>query len=273
MMQIPIEDFAADVISKAMRGLGLSANQLAEKSHLSEAAIERLTDETAPFDADAARAVAPVLGLGADALVSLGQMAWTPQEIHLDGIAQVNTTFDDMTVNAYLLWDPASGKAAAFDSGANASPLLQIIEDNGLSLQAVFLTHTHADHVADLEPLLALADGPLWCSSHEPWDGAELFDPGRTFELGALRIQTRLTRGHSPGATTYVVSGLARPLAIVGDALFSCSMGGPKISYEDCLETNRLAIFTLPDDTVLCPGHGPMTTVAEERRQNPFFSA
>ena len=70
---------------------------------------------------------------------------------------------------------------------------------------------------------------------------------------------------------TYVIDGLDRPVAIVGDAIFAGSMGGGMISYEDALRTNREKIMTLPDDTVLCSGHGPLTTVGEEKKNNPFF--
>ena len=65
--------------------------------------------------------------------------------------------------------------------------------------------------------------------------------------------------------------GLGQPVAIVGDALFAQSMGGGMISYQDALATNRAEIFTLSDETVVCPGHGPMTTVGEEKAHNPFF--
>jgi len=68
-----------------------------------------------------------------------------------------------------------------------------------------------------------------------------------------------------------VIDGLDRPIAIVGDAIFAGSMGGGMVSYQDALQTNREKIMTLADDTVLCPGHGPMTTVGEEKKNNPFF--
>ena len=68
-----------------------------------------------------------------------------------------------------------------------------------------------------------------------------------------------------------LIDGLERPIAIVGDAIFAGSMGGGMISYEDALRTNREKIMTLPDDTVLCPGHGPLTTVGREKKNNPFF--
>ena len=86
-------------------------------------------------------------------------------------------------------------------------------------------------------------------------------------------MTTRTTSGHSKGGTTYLVEGLARPLAIVGDAIFAGSMGGGMVSFDDAWKNNREKILTLPDETVLCPGHGPLTSVSEEKRNNPFFAA
>jgi glyoxylase-like metal-dependent hydrolase (beta-lactamase superfamily II) len=85
-------------------------------------------------------------------------------------------------------------------------------------------------------------------------------------------METRLTFGHSPGGITYVVTGLARPIAIVGDSLFAGSMGGGNVSYHDALKNNLEKILTLSDATIICPGHGPMTTVGEEKEHNPFFA-
>ena len=64
---------------------------------------------------------------------------------------------------------------------------------------------------------------------------------------------------------------MQRPIAVVGDSLFAGSMGGGVVSFADALENNREKILTLPDDTILCPGHGPMSSIAEEKAYNPFF--
>ena len=71
---------------------------------------------------------------------------------------------------------------------------------------------------------------------------------------------------------SYVITGLAKPLVIAGDAIFAGSMGGGMVSYTEALETGRAGLMTLPDETVVCPGHGPLTTIGEEKRHNPFFS-
>ena len=271
-MPIPLEDNFADIIGKAQRGLALSDSAVASRSVLPTEAVQRL--RAGHFDAAAARAVAPVLGLDPRALVEIGQNAYAPAEVGpFDGLAQFNTPFDDMTVNAYLAWDPATKEAAAFDTGSDCSGMIEHLQSLGLKLRFIFLTHTHGDHIFDLDRLRQVTGAPAFVSSREPLDGAESIEAGREFTLGSLQIGTRLTWGHSRGGITWVIKGLRRPVAVVGDALFAGSMGGGMASYRDALRTNRQEIFSLPDDTILCPGHGPMTSVGEERTHNPFFAA
>jgi len=87
-----------------------------------------------------------------------------------------------------------------------------------------------------------------------------------------LKIKALLTWGHSRGGMTFFVAGLARPVAIVGDSIFAGSMGGGNVSYKDAIKNNLEKILTLPNETVICPGHGPLTTVGEEKQHNPFFA-
>jgi glyoxylase-like metal-dependent hydrolase (beta-lactamase superfamily II) len=180
-----------------------------------------------------------------------------------------------MTVNAYVAWDSASRQAAVFDTGADASPILDCLREHQLTVAAIFITHAHGDHIFDLDRLVEKTGAPSWIGSREPFEASKpwpkRFEAGQSFTIGSLTIQTRLTRGHAEGGVTYVLSGLERPVAFVGDAVFAGSMGGGKVSYTDALETNRTQILSLPENTVLCPGHGPMTTVGEERHHNPFF--
>jgi hydroxyacylglutathione hydrolase len=103
-------------------------------------------------------------------------------------------------------------------------------------------------------------------------EDTELISEGRKFDVGKLDVESRLTWGHSRGGMTYVVRGLAGLVAIVGDSLFAGSMGGGMISYDDALRNNLEKILSLPDETILCPGHGPLTTVGEEKHHNPFFA-
>ena len=131
----------------------------------------------------------------------------------------------------------------------------------------------HEDHIADLDRLTAETDAPVYVSEREPLRGASAVRDGQEFKLGGLTVTARLTAGHSPGGLTYVIEGLEPMVAVVGDALFAGSMGGvPPDKYAAALAANREHIFSLPEDTVICPGHGPMTTVGQEQQHNPFYA-
>ena len=267
---IPLEDTCADIVGKAMRGRKLTDADVAAKAGITAEAVASL--KGGDFDETTARAVAPVLAIGADALVAMGKKDWRPQPVNVTGLACFNTPFEDMTVNSYLVFDHETGEAVAFDTGADCSGMLEFLTGQKLTLKLILLTHTHGDHILELDRLKEKTGAPAFVGNREPIDGAETFAEGREFRVGALRIESRLTWGHSPGGITYVISGLERPVAVNGDAIFASSMGGGGVSYPDALRTNREQILTLPDNTVLCPGHGPLTTVGEEKAHNPFFA-
>jgi hydroxyacylglutathione hydrolase len=270
-MAIPLEDNVSDIIGKAQRGLGISDSQLAERASVSTDAVRKIRG--GDLSGDAIEGVAPVLKLSAAALRKLASGEWEPEAIgDIDGLAAFNTSYGDMTVNAYLVWDPVTRDAVAFDTGADCSAMLKRIESGKLKTKLILLTHAHPDHVADLARLRKATGAPVYISEREPEEGAELIAEGKHFKVGTLAIEARLTSGHSPGGITYVVTGLARPIAIVGDSLFAGSMGGGNVSYQDALKNNREKILTLPDETIVCPGHGPLTTVGKEKRDNPFFA-
>jgi hydroxyacylglutathione hydrolase len=268
---IPLEDNVGDIIGKAQRGLGISDSELAKKAGVSLETIRKLRE--GDLDEQALLRVAPVLGLAAGQLSQLAKGEWRPERIdERDGFAQFNTRFHDMTVNAYVVWDPTSRVAAAFDTGADCTEMVRFANRHKLNVQMIFLTHAHPDHIADLPRLREETGADVFSPAREPVSGAQPVEEGKQFRLGNLEIGTRLTWGHSQGGITYVMTGLARPMAIVGDSLFAGSMGGGNVSYQDALRNNLEKILTLPDHTVICPGHGPMTTVGEEKKHNPFFA-
>jgi len=267
---IPLEDNFDDILGKAQRGLALADSELSARSGVGLPDLKLL--RSGKCDEGLLRKVASPLGLNADALVAIARNRWLPRPVELEGVFAVNTPFGDMTVNAFLVWDRASKEAAIFDTGSDCSRLLHFLQNNRLTLKYILLTHTHGDHIFDLDRLQERTGARVFVSEREPLQGAESFAAGEVFTVGDLKIESRLTWGHSPGGITYVVSGLAKPVAVVGDALFAGSMGGGKVSYEDALRTNREEILTLPEETVICPGHGPMSSVGEEKRHNPFFA-
>jgi len=269
MSSIPLEDSFNDIVGKAQRGLKLTDGDLAARAGISPEAVAKV--KGGEPNEDALRKLAPTLNLAADALVQSAKKGWSPPSLQVNGLAQFNTPYEDMTVNSHVAWDPKSKEAVAFDTGADSGPMLQLAKERGLTIKLILLTHTHPDHIADLPRLKKETAAPAHVCNLEPTSGAEGFSAGKSFEVGGLKIETRQTSGHSKGGITFVISGLERPVAVVGDALFAGSMGGGIISWEDALANNRKHIFSLPDDTVLCPGHGPLTSVREEKRNNPFY--
>lgn len=270
-MIIPLEDSFADIIGKSQRGLKLSDAELASHSGVSEADLAGAKDGA--FQSAIIRALAPVLGLNAEALVALGSNTYQPAEVSLGGLESFNTPFQDMTVNSYLVWDASSKEAVAFDTGADATAMLDFIAENGLALKLLMLTHTHADHILELDRVVEKTGTAVLVGDREPSLGGTMtFPAGKQFSVGSLGIETRLTWGHAQGGITYVIHGLEKPLAIVGDAVFAGSMGGGVVSYADALRTNREEIMSLADATILAPGHGPLTTVGEQKVSNPFLA-
>ncbi len=267
---IDLEDNFGDVVGKAQRGLGISDSELAKKSGADPKAIHKVRD--GQVDEATLRAIAPALNLDGDALVDLAQGKYKPSAIeNFDGLAQFSTSYNGMLVNAYLVWDPGSKHAVAFDTGADSSTMLKLATKENLSIKMILLTHAHPDHVADLPRLREETGAQIFAPTREPVPGAENIDEGKHFNLGKIDIEARLTWGHSPGGMTFVCTGLARPIAIVGDSMFAGSMGGGSVSYNDAVRNNLEKILTLPDEAIICPGHGPMTSVGEEKKHNPFF--
>lgn len=274
MPRIPIEDNFNDVINKTQRGLKISDEDLAGRAEVSAADLAAVKGgEVIPA---VIRRVARHLRLSPNALEALAHKTWYPEQpVFPRGFAMFNTPFEDMTVNSYLIWDVRSRQAAVFDTGADCQAMLDTIHAEGLDLRYIFITHTHDDHIADLAKLAAAhPKAEIWASEREPVDfaGAKTFKENAHFHLDGLAIKTLYTWGHSPGQTTFFVTGLSWPLAIVGDSVFSCSMGGSPTNFEDQYRNNKEKLLPLPNDTVFACGHGPLSTLAQEKEHNPFFA-
>jgi glyoxylase-like metal-dependent hydrolase (beta-lactamase superfamily II) len=270
-MKLPLEDLFEDIVGKAQRGLGISDQELSRKSGVDVEAVRALKDGIG--DRSHIPAIAAILGLGAQALTDSYSKSWYPESIPVLGsVRQVNTPLIDMTVNAYVVWDPQTKEAAIFDTGVDATQLFAVVKEENLIVKSLFLTHTHEDHVAELKSIINKTQAEIYSPDLEYIPDTKVVREGDQFRLGNLRIEARLTNGHSPGGTSYVVSGIGNQVAVVGDSLFAGSMGGAPNAYKQALRNNAEKLLSLPGDTLVCPGHGPFTTIANEQTHNPFFS-
>jgi glyoxylase-like metal-dependent hydrolase (beta-lactamase superfamily II) len=191
--------------------------------------------------------------------------------------------------NAYLVVDRDRRDAAIVDPGDDGDQLIAAIEHAGAALRAIWLTHAHFDHIGAVKALrthfsvpvhLHEADipmfeaGPFQAASYGlPFDGDEIpahrLVDGQGLTLGGLSFTVMHTPGHSPGHVTIHGHGVA----LVGDCLFAGSIGRTDLPLGNGAELARslLRIVALPPETRVLPGHGPATTVAEERRSNPYI--
>jgi glyoxylase-like metal-dependent hydrolase (beta-lactamase superfamily II) len=197
-----------------------------------------------------------------------------------------------LQTNCYLIGCPATGQAAAIDPGWSGADIFQAAQDAGLTLTHMLLTHAHFDHVGGAAELSALSAAqllvhpdaaPSLARAHleAEWWGLKLpaapepdayLADGQTVTIGTLQIQVLDTPGHAPGHVSFYHA--ESQSAFDGDVLFSGGIGRtdlPGGNYPQLMRSIRDRLLLLPDETTLYPGHGPSTTVGDERRYNPFL--
>lgn len=188
-----------------------------------------------------------------------------------------------LEANCYLVWDTSTLEALAIDPGGSVPKIAQALEERGLKLRAIALTHNHFDHSSGAVGLQAYNRAPIYMHKadevlSESGIGAKFlsaekryFSDGDRLKVGGLAFEVLHTPGHSPGSVClYHASGAL----FSGDLLFRGAVGRTDLPLGDqaALERSiREKLARLPDETRLYPGHGPKSTLGEERRQNPLF--
>ncbi|XID95915.1 MBL fold metallo-hydrolase [Paenibacillaceae bacterium WGS1546] len=195
-----------------------------------------------------------------------------------------------LQTNAYVVTDAGRARAVVIDPGAPDGALLRKLE--GLKVEAILLTHAHFDHIGGVGHLRKKFGCPVYLHAAEAdWLGdaakngsarwADVTPPivtdaaekeladGQTLELIGETFLVKHTPGHSPGSVSFLVGDLL----FAGDALFRRSIGRTDLPGGNGAQLDRSIrdkLYVLPDETVVLPGHGPETTIGEERRENPY---
>lgn len=196
--------------------------------------------------------------------------------------------------NCTIVWCARTRKAAAIDPGGEVPRLLQTLDDNGLTLEKIWITHGHLDHAGGAAELKLKTGAPIegphrddqfWIDdigvSAERWGmpEARMFEPDRWLEdgdvvtLGETEFEVRHCPGHTPGHVIFFHRE-AR-FAQVGDVLFQGSIGRtdfPRGDLDDLLGAITGKLWPLGDDVQFVPGHGPMSSFGAERRSNPYVA-
>ena len=259
-----LEDDFSWVIRKAFKGHALAPGEAASRAGLAEKEV--LAFSRGKFSADTARRLAPVLGLKPEALAKHDH--YQPKPLALPNIHRLDLPFGGERVNAWLVW---TGDAAIqFDTGYEPTSCTVALDALGApALDRIFVTHAHVDHVGGI-PSFMMRGNLLHGAGI---DNTLPIKPGDSIRCGPLIVRACDLSGHANPALGYHIDGLALPVLVTGDALFAGSMGGcgaPAL-YQHALRRLKVVLTPLPDSTILLPGHGPATTLGEERVSNPFL--
>jgi len=274
-----LEDEFCDIIKKARSGLGSGVEAVASASRLDVQILRALEAGKRPPTPAESQALAAALGLNPAKLVSIACEGWTPSPPDPGRAPHVLTIHGDIggyAVKGYLFLDPATREAVMIDTAYNPEAMLATLGDQALTLRAVCLTHGHTDHAGGLDAILARYPVPVHIGEDDwnllgwrPSPSLRKFvTDGEGICAGGMKLRFLRTPGHTPGGVCY----RADECCFVGDTLFAGSIGraNPPSLYPTHLESVRSRLLTLPDDMTLFPGHGPPTTVREEKAHNPF---
>jgi len=277
---IPLEDELGDVLDKALHCAGLNEEQLSARAGVPVDKIQNLEDyRYDDLTDDDLHRLAGALGLNEVGLCALARNRYPRPRI--SGLPfcvhPLHMPFGVGVVNAYAVVDCGTGVGVLFDGGTSSEALRAVWPKPVTRIEAVFLTHPEAEHIGGVRGALqqhglATFYGPR-CAPAGPecWPLGE----GETVVAAGYQITALSTPGHCAEHNCYLVRPKnvpkARALLVSGDLIFAGSLGGGYFSCPELLRNARRILGALPGHTVIAPGHGPMTTVDNELKYNPFL--
>ena len=277
---IQMEDTYLDIIKKAAVGNGLGEKKIAE---LSQVPITKITNFfNGYYCVSTLQTIAQILNLDFQSLKAHAEGHSQPPKILLDYLLQYQSEFtyrpnETLLVNHYLLIDTSKQTALLFDTGTDAKDTLEYLKRNSLSLSAIFITHQHKDHIWAINQFTeAYPKVGIYASqeSNDPRYSFNLIKANNPQKFGSFEIEAYKTTGHTEDGMSFKATGLSNQIIFVGDALFAHSQGGiySREAYQHALTINRSSILSQSDETILAPGHGPLSTVSHEKQNNPFYA-
>jgi len=267
-----LEDEFGDIVRKARVGRGLSIEQVAAETGIDARKIADFEAYRSRPDKGDCDSLARTLGLGTSALWEAAEEAYVPMDVEIPADLEiVRFVFDGMNSNGYLVHVKAAPATFIVDPGGDPAEMLATLAERDWSLSAILLTHGHSDHIEGLERVRTRHDVPVYADARE-WRGTGLRDIAgqSSLDVDGARVGILSSPGHTRAGVVFTWNGAAA----VGDTLFAGSLGGALggPEYFERLLASARAIVSLPPETVLLPGHGPLTTVREQLAHNPFLA-
>lgn len=276
---MPLEDEFCDILKKARIGQGLSVADISARARVSIGDVSALERGESVRDRAAVHALAEALRLRAEPLAQIVLDQWEPMaQNQPEWIQTVQGSIGGYGVHGYIVHD--HGEAVAIDTAYNAAAMIKVLDTHHLRLVGICLTHGHADHAEGIDRLLEYREVPIYLGPEDiellAWrpraDLLAIPSDGHAIRVGRRTIHCLATPGHTPGGICYRVDDPSQPVCFVGDTLFAGSIGrsNPSDLYHTHLNSVSQRVLALGPNYRLLPGHGPATTVAEERNYNPF---
>jgi len=273
-----LEDELGDVLEKAARHAALSLEKLAVASGVDAGRIKDALDYRSDLTQAELGLLATVLQLNEVGLNALAQGRYP-----LPGLGGLTFSVHPLRMpygvgvsNAYLI-STAGDRAILFDTGASHAELHRAWPKQVQQLEAVFVTHYEAEHIGGLAVVLQETGlGRFHGPPSGRWPQVRGMAEGETVTFAPLSVTAFNTPGHAAEHNCYLVQATSQPrgpaLLISGDLIFAGSLGGGYFCCQRQLTHSRRILGLLPDDTIIAPGHGPLTTAGNERRFNPFLA-
>jgi len=273
-----LEDELGDVIEKAARHAALTTENLAAAAKVELSRIQDALDYRPELTQAELGRLAAVLGLNEVGLNALAQGAYPTAE--LDGLPFIvnplRMPFGVGVANAYVV-STGGDTAILFDTGASHAELHRAWPARIQQIESVYVTHYEAEHIGGLEVVLQETGlGQFYGPANGRWAQCRGLGEGETVQYDRISVTAFNTPGHAAEHNCYLIrdtTGAKGPaLLISGDLIFAGSLGGGYFCCQRQLTHSRRIMALLDDDTIIAPGHGPLTTAANERRFNPFLA-
>lgn len=272
----PLEDELGDVLDKALRRCGITEAVLAQRSGVPESKIRDAIDYRYELDAVELNGIASVLGLNEIGFRAIAEGRYPVPEV--SGLPfclyPLRMPHGIGVANAYVVADCSRQNGILFDAGPSAAGLRRLWPARIRDLDAVFVTHAETEHVGGLEEARMRGSPPVFAPPGSSLPGSTLVGEGAKLEFAGFTVEVWGTPGHAEAHNCYLVRATAAragtALLVSGDLIFAGSVGSAFFCRDRMQASTRRIFHQLPPSTVIAPGHGPLTTLENERAYNPF---
>tara|TARA_Y100000310_G_C20536710_1_gene741224 strand:- start:149 stop:964 length:816 start_codon:yes stop_codon:yes gene_type:complete len=268
-----LEDEFGDIISKAWSGLGLTLDQVSDKTEIDPERLSNFENYSKNPTEKEVNKLGTLLNLDIKSLLNISLNNYKPEKFDYTGtyndlqIIPIEGSVGGYPVFSYLLVN--NGDCIIIDTAGSPELIIDSINSNDLKPKLILLTHSHSDHIGGVKKIKNEFNiqGHIFKSKLFSSDNLTSFEDNQIIDFNKNKIQVIHTPGHTQDSVTFHIDNFL----FVGDLIFAGSIGRPNWSYNQSLESTY-KVTSLPEKSHIFPGHGPKSTIIEEKNNNPFIT-